>query len=172
MKRLFIFFSLLFSLPAFFYSQLSSQAGGAPLELAGYISFWTQDCSGGKCALPRPAAVNRPLRASLALPTGAGEATVAGASEKFALEAGGELSASINLYAICPYVSAGGGPQPGAAGCAGRYFQAQVTLSGAAEAFCSAAVNEADLSPWPVLMCAGAAGPGLRAGVTLHRRHL
>jgi len=54
--------------------------------------------------------------------------------------------------------------------CPGRYFQAQVSLSGTAEAFCSAALNEADLSPWPVIMCAGSVRPGLRAGVTLHRR--
>lgn len=183
MTRFLIFCALLFSLPALFCAQLSSFAGGEPLELGGYISAWTQDCTGGKCSLPRPGEVNRPVRLRLGLPSSPGEAAVAGVSEKFVQEAGAELAAEINLYAVCPYVgknSAAGSTQREEKSplsvplsedkCAGRYFQAQVSLSGVAEAFCSAALNYADLSPWPVLLCAGSARPGQRAGVTLHRR--
>ncbi|HNW43089.1 MAG TPA: hypothetical protein PKI19_01200 [Elusimicrobiales bacterium] len=170
MPRFLLLCASLFLLPAFSPAQLSSRDGAEPLELSGYISSWTQDCGGGRCSLPRPGVVNRPVRLRLGLPSAPGEASAAAASEKDLLETGGELSAEISFYAVCPYVGRGGAAQPGAGTCAGRYFQAQVTLSGTAEAFCSAALNDADFSPWPVLMCAGAAGPGLRAGVTLHRR--
>ena len=149
--------------------------------------------------MPRPSALNRPARLRLGLPESPGEAAATGASEKFLLESEGELTAEINFYAICPYVGKSEGPRPGAGSsplredkspqsvplgedkspqsvplgedkCPGRYFQAQVSLSGAAEAFCSAALNVADFSPFPVLMCAGARKPGQRVGITLHRR--
>ena len=157
-------------MPAFFCAQRLPSSGREYLELSGYISSWTQDCSGAKCALPAPTAVNRPVNLRLALPSRPGEASVADAAGIFPAGPAGELAAEVKLYAICPYAGGGAEPRSSTAACAGRYFQVQVSLSGAAEAFCSAALNAADLAPWPVIMCAGAPRPGLRAGITLHRR--
>ncbi len=131
------------------------------LELEGYVSSWTQDCSGGSCALPVSGERNRPVRLRLGLPSAPGEAAVARAAEKLQLPGGGELSASLDFYAVCPY----GGRE----GCAGRYFQSQVSLSGTAGAFCSAALDEKDFFPFPVQTCAGVAAGGKRFGITLHR---
>lgn len=170
MTRFLLCSSLLFLLPAFFFAQGLPAAGKEYFELSGYISSWTQDCAGAKCALPAPAAVNRPVNLRLALPSLPGEAAVAEAAETLSAGPEGELTAEVKFYAICPYVGSSTGTPAGAAVCAGRYFQVQVSLAGAAEAFCSAALNAQDFSPWPVLMCAGAPRPGQRAGVTLHRR--
>ena len=146
-------------------AQPITAAVGAPeLELKGYLSAWTQDCSGASCQLPKPAERNRPVTMRLALPAAPGEAAAARAAEKLALPGGAELSADINFYAICPYA--------GKETCEGRYFQAQVSLSGPAGAFCAAALNPADFAPFPVLMCAGTAADGRRFGVTLHRQPL
>ena len=169
MPRFLISFALLLLLPAFFSAQGLPASGKEYLELSGYLSSWTQDCSGAKCALPAPAAVNRPVSLRLALPVSPGGAAVAESSGTFPAGPAGELAAEVKVYAICPYAGRNAEPSAGAAVCAGRYFQVQVSLSGAAEAFCSAALNAADLSPWPVIMCAGAPRPGLRAGITLHR---
>ncbi len=170
MTRFFIGLALLPLLPGFFSAQSLPSPGKEQLELSGYISSWTQDCSGAGCALPAPASVNRPVNLRLGLPSAPGEAAVAASSGTFAAGAAGELTAEVKVYALCPYAGGGSGAPDGPAACAGRYFQVQVSLSGAAEAFCSAALNARDLSPWPVVMCAGAPRPGLRAGVTLHRR--
>lgn len=142
---------------------LAAATGEGPLELKGYLSAWTQDCSGSSCALPKPGERNRPVSLRLALPANPGEAAAAHTSEKLLLPGGGELVADLNLYAICPY-----GGAPGS--CAGRYFQAQVSLSGPAAAFCAAALNAGDMDPFPVLMCAAPGRDGLRLGVTLHRQ--
>ncbi len=134
------------------------------LALRGFVSAWTQDCSGGSCRLPVPGERNRQVELRLALPSAPGEAAAAHAAFKLALPGGGELPADLNFYAVCPY----GGKE----GCAGRYFQAQVSLSGPAPAFCGSSLNAADFDPFPVMMCAGAAPGGLRFGVTLHRQPL
>ena len=134
------------------------------LELKGYLSVWTQDCAGAACQLPKPGERNRQVTLLLAMPAAPGEASAAHASEKLTLPGGGELSADMDFYAVCPY----GGKD----NCAGRYFQAQVFLSGPAGAFCAAALNSADFAPFPVLMCAGTLPGGRRFGLTLHRQLL
>lgn len=139
-------------------------AAEPPLELAGYISSWTQDCQGASCSLPVPGERNRPLDLRLAPPAEPGQAAVARASETLVLGEHGEIKAELAFYAICPY-----GGVPGS--CAGRYFQVQAVLSGPAGAFCSAALNIEDFLPFPVLTCAGAV-PGRRFGITLHRKAL
>lgn len=146
----------LFALPA--------RAAEAPLELAGFVSAWAQDCAGTSCSLPVPGQRNRQLNLTLALPSEPGQAAAAHSSQTLSLPDGGELKAELTLYAICPYGSA-----PGV--CAGRYFQAQVLVSGPAGAFCSASLNLQDFSPFPVLMCAGTS-PARRFGITLHRKAL
>lgn len=143
---------------------LAAAVGEPALELQGYLSAWTQDCSGSSCQLPKPGERNRPVTLRLAMPAAPGEASAARASEKLPLAGAGELTADLDFYAICPYA--------GKEGCAGRYFQAQVSLSGPAGAFCAAALNAADFAPFPVLMCAGTAPGGRRYGVTLHRKPL
>jgi hypothetical protein len=139
--------------------------GGPVAELAGYVSAWTQDCSAGACALPKPGERNRRISLPLALPNAPGEAAAARSSETLSLGADGEIKAELSFYAICPY----GGK---AESCAGRYFQAQVVLSGPAGVFCASAFNFEDFTPFPVMMCAGAAQDGRRFGLTLHRRPL
>lgn len=141
---------------------LAAAADEAALELKGYLSAWTQECAGASCQLPKPGERSRPVSLLLAMPSGPGSAAAAHRSEKLALPGGEELTVDLNFYAVCPY---GGGKD----GCAGRYFQAQVSLSGPAGAFCAAALNPGDFSPFPVLMCAGPGPGGLRYGVTLHR---
>lgn len=136
----------------------------APLLLDGYISSWTQECQGLSCSLPVPGERNRPLGLRLVPPTEPGQAAAAHASEALSLGVHGEIKTELTFYAICPY-----GGAPGS--CAGRYFQAQVALSGPAGAFCSAALNLEDFLPFPVLTCAGAV-PGRRFGITLHRKAL
>jgi hypothetical protein len=145
---------------------LSAARPAAAQEFSGWFSAWTQDCRGASCSLPAPFALNRSARLDLTPPSSPGEAASASVSEKFHID-GAEFTAHLAVYAVCPYVAAGA--RPGAA-CPGLYYQAQLTLSGPAEAFCSAALNSADALPWPVLTCAGRLSPGRRAGVTLHRR--
>ncbi|MBI4350942.1 MAG: hypothetical protein HY550_05850 [Elusimicrobia bacterium] len=154
MNKLILAFSLLAQ-------PLAAAVGEPALELKGYVSAWTQDCSGASCQLPKPGERNRPVTLRLALPASPGEAAAAHAAEKLAVPGAGELPVDINFYAVCPY----GGKE----NCAGRYFQAQVSLSGPAGAFCAAALNTADFAPFPVLMCAGSSSDGRRLGVTLHR---
>lgn len=157
MKKISIALAALLAAPA------AAAPGGPEIELKGYLSSWTQDCSGPSCALPVPGERNVPVTLRLALPASAGEASAAHAAKKFALP-GGELSADLDFYAVCPYV--------GREACAGRYFQAQVRLDGPAGAFCASALNAADFDPFPVIMCAGSLPGGRRFGVTLHRQPL
>lgn len=157
MKKILIALAALLAVP------VAAAVGEPQLELKGYLSSWTQDCAGSACALPVPGERNVPVTLLLALPAAAGEAAAAHLSKKLALP-GGDLSVELDLYAICPYV--------GRDACAGRYFQAQARLDGPAGAFCAAALNEGDFSPFPVLMCAGAAPGGRRFGITLHRQPL
>ncbi len=154
---------ILIALAALLASPVTAAVGGPELELKGYISSWTQDCAGASCSLPVPGERNVPVTLRLALPSAAGEAAAAHFSKKMQLP-GGELSVELDFYAICPYV--------GKDACAGRYFQAQARLDGPAGAFCAAALNSGDFSPFPVLMCAGAAPGGRRFGITLHRQLL
>jgi len=148
-------------LAALFLARPIAAATGEPgLELKGYISAWTQDCSGASCSLPVPGERNRPVTLRLGLPSAPGEASAARDGEKLAL-AGGEISAEMAFYAVCPYA--------GKDSCAGRYFQAQVSIEGPAGAFCSSALNAEDFAPFPVLTCAGPVTNGRRSGITLHR---
>lgn len=158
MNKIFLAAALLLARP------LAAAPGEPEIELKGYLSAWTQDCAGSSCQLPKPGERNRQVSLRLAMPASPGEASAAHAAEKLALPGGGELAAEINFYAICPY----GGKE----NCAGRYFQAQVSLSGPAGSFCAAALNAADFAPFPVLLCAGALPDGRRFGVTLHRQPL
>lgn len=157
MKKISIALASLLAVP------VTAAVGEPELELKGYLSSWTQECSGAACALPVPGERNVPVTLRLALPSSAGEASAAHAAKELAT-AGGGISADLDFYAICPYV--------GRAACAGRYFQAQVRLSGPAGAFCASALNAADFAPFPVVMCAGALPGGRRFGVTLHRQPL
>ena len=153
---------IILCLAALLVQPTSASIGEAKLELAGYLSAWTQECPGGKCALPVPGERNRPVALTLTLPTAPGEAAAASADAALAL-AGGEIKAGLGFYAICPYSGKDGT-------CPGRYFQAQVLVSGPAGASCTAALNAADVAPFPVLTCAGIGADGRRYGVTLHRR--
>lgn len=135
------------------------------LVLDGYVSAWAQDCPGGSCALPVPGQRNGRVQLTLNLPQTPGAAAAARASQLLGLGADGEIKADLVFYAVCPY-----GGEPGT--CSGRYFQVQLTLSGAGGAFCASALDASDLSPFPVLMCAGVSPSGKRFGVTLHRRPL
>ncbi len=145
---------------------LPAAAGRAEaLELSGYVSAWTQDCSGASCALPVPGQRNLPVTLALGEPSSPGQAAAAHSSRVLSLGADGELKAELSFYAVCPY-----GGAPGT--CAGRYFQAQAVLSGPAGAFCSAALNLEDFLPFPVLTCAGVGQAGRRFGLTFHRKPL
>ncbi len=137
----------------------------AAFELSGYVSAWTQDCSGGSCALPVPGQRNLPVTLTLGEPSGPGQAAAAHSSVALTLGEAGELLAELDFYALCPY-----GGAPGT--CAGRYFQAQAAISGPAGAFCSSALNLEDFLPFPVLTCAGIGPAGRRFGLTFHRRPL
>lgn len=166
MKNILIIAALLLAQP------LAAATGEAVLDLRGYLSAWTQACAGASCQLPVPGERSRPVSLRLALPSAPGEAAAAHAAEKLLLPGGGELAVDLNFYAVCPYAGKAAAPAPAAEPCAGRYFQAQVSLSGPAGAFCAAALNADDFAPFPVLMCAGPGKDGLRYGVTLHRQPL
>ena len=159
MKAIILFTATLMAQP------LAAGAGGPALGLDGYVSVWTQECPAGVCALPKPGERNHSITLSLAMPASPGEAAAARSSQTLSLGADGELKADLSFYAICPY----GGKDES---CAGRYFQAQIVLSGPAGAFCASAFNAADFSPFPVMMCAGSAPDGRRFGLTLHRSPL
>ncbi|MBI5209076.1 MAG: hypothetical protein HY927_03790 [Elusimicrobia bacterium] len=147
--------------------QAPAPAAGAveALTLTGFVSAWTQDCAGG-CALPKPSRTNIPAELVLALPSQPGQATVARSALELDFGPDGKVRAEMAVYAVCPL---GGAGLDG--GCPGLYFQAQVELSGAAQAFCAAALGKDDAVPFPVLMCAGMA-PSRRLGLTLHRQPL
>lgn len=143
---------------------LALPARAAEMELKGYVSSWIQDCTGTSCSLPRPSERNRPVLLRLTLPDSPGQASSAISIQELALPGETALGASLSFFSICPYV--------GLSGCAGRYFQAQAVLTGPAGAFCAAAFNLQDFSPFPVLMCAGSGPGGTRYGLTLHRNPL
>ncbi len=155
MKRPLLILAVLITRP------IAASVGEPGLELSGYLSAWTQECPDGKCGLPVPGERNHPVTARLSLPSVPGEAAASSACETLALD-GGEIKVRLDFYAVCPYAGK-------TETCPGRYFQAQVLVSGPAGAACSAALNAADFAPFPVLTCAGAAEGGRRYGVTLHR---
>lgn len=158
MKKALILAGLLVAWP------LYGASPGPVMELKGYISSWTQNCSGGVCSLPEPGERNSPVTLRLGLPSAPGEASTAKTSRTLALADGSSVSAGLDFFAICPYV--------GRENCAGRYFQAQLSVSGPAGAFCAASLNSGDFDPFPVLICAGIKPGGTRFGVTLHRQPL
>ena len=134
----------------------------ATLRFDGFISVWSQDC-GPACGLPWPLIKNDAAGLVLALPEKPGEFRAGAIARRYRTEAG-DLNVKASVYAVCPR-------GPAAAGCPARYFTVQLELSGAASALCSATLNEADVSPFPVLACGGPAG-SLRLGATLHRAPL
>lgn len=132
----------------------------AALSLTGFVSVWRQDCA-PSCGLPAPILADDPAALSLALPEKPGEFRAARLARAYAVD-GETLKLKTEVYAVCPK------PAPD---CAGRFFTVQVELSGAAAAFCTATLNIADISPFPVMACAGPKG-SQRIGVTLHRVRL
>ncbi|HAH31111.1 MAG TPA: hypothetical protein DCL44_02230 [Elusimicrobia bacterium] len=157
------------------------------LPLNGYVSVWSQDCSSEPCAIPLPLLTNRTIAFELSLPQYPGQARHIAVKEIFSLPEEKELSLKLDFYALCPYAAAKSsvadsvrGPRQASVtvadsaigSCPALYFQSQAELSGAAGAFCAAAFNENDFTPFPVLMCAGARTRGIRFGITLHRQQL
>lgn len=147
--------------------QTSGQPGGLKLPVSGYVSLWSQDCSGGPCSIPLPLAKNKAISFELALPQAPGQAQPHAIKEIFLLPNSRELILTLNFYAVCPYAAAKSSDT-----CPTLYFQAQAELAGAADAFCAAALNQTDFTPFPVLLCGGAKTSGVRFGATLHRRKL
>ncbi|MBI5884228.1 MAG: hypothetical protein HZB91_14125 [Elusimicrobia bacterium] len=146
------------------------------LDLRGFLSFWTQDCGNG-CGLPQPAAPAMPAELSLPLPGRPGEATSARFERQAALGMTSVLQAKVTAFAVCPRETGSatsGGPAARKVSCPDRYFQIQVEVRGEAEVFCGMSMDEHDLVPFPVLMCAGTSKsePSRRVGVTLHRKPL
>jgi len=139
------------------------------LLLNGYVSVWSQDCSGEQCGIALPLVKNRALDLELPLPQAPGQARSRVIREVFSLAGAGSLSLKLSFYAVCPYAGVEVPAERGPGACSGLYFQAQLDLSGAAEAFCASSLNEKDLAPFPVVMCGGAKTGGTRLGVTLHR---
>lgn len=131
-------------------------AGQAVLRLHGLLSVWSQDCS-ATCGLPSAIVKNDPVALELPLPEKPGEFRAVRLQREYSV-AGGTLKVQADFYALYP---AGAAP----------YFSVQVELSGAAAALCTASLNEADFSPFPVLAC-GAPRNGKRLGMTLHRAPL
>jgi len=134
-------------------------AGRPVLPLKGFVSLWAQDCGNG-CGLPSPLLKNDPVELALGLPDAAGEFRSVRLERLYPVQ-GQSLKVRADFYALCPPAAKG-------AACAGRYFQVQVELSGAAAALCTVSLNEADAAPFPVLACAAPQG-SRRIGVSLHR---
>lgn len=143
----------------------SAQTRAGGLELSGYISSWTQEFDGGNWAPPVPASVNNAVSLALAEVTEPGTFSLGKYRQIFQLN-GAALRADIALFAICPGYSAVTGGK-----CDALYYQAQATLSGATDAFCTATLNAADMTPFPVMTCAGKnpAHATQKLGITLHR---
>ncbi|MBI5241429.1 MAG: hypothetical protein HY926_13230 [Elusimicrobia bacterium] len=170
-------------------------AAQAVLPLRGLLSVWSQDCSPA-CGLPSALVKNDPADLDLPLPEKPGEFRSVRLRREV-LVAGKTLQVQADFYALCP--ARPGAPSPqgsrsplpqGTPDCPGRYFSVQVELSGAAAALCTASLNTADFSPFPVIACGapgstvpggqtsssperdGAPAGGKRLGVTLHRTPL
>lgn len=149
---------------------------GGRLNLKGFISGWTQYCPGGVCNLPAPEEKNVGTELSINLPDKPGEAGTAGFEKQFAFKNRGAVSLRLTLYAVCPgkrflISETGGQNNSGKGRCPGMYYQAQIELSGDAQAFCAVSLNESDAIPFPVMMCSGpdAKNPSYRLGITTHR---
>ncbi|MCX5797540.1 MAG: hypothetical protein NTY77_18780 [Elusimicrobia bacterium] len=128
----------------------------AVMRLRGLLSVWTQDCA-PDCGLPSAIVKNDPVLLELPLPEKPGQFRAVRLKREYQVS-GGTLQVQADFYALYP---------PGAA----PYFSVQVELSGAAAALCTASLNEADFSPFPVLAC-GSPRDGKRLGLTLHRAPL
>lgn len=133
-------------------------APGAALVFAGYLSTW-EKVRGG---IPSALSSDEPVMLTLTPPSRPGEASSARTVRTL-----GDITALIELYAVCPH-----GPAAPGGGCPGLYYSFQVELSGRAAAVCASSLNFADAYPFPVLVCAGPASPGITAGLTTHRRPL
>ena len=136
-------------------------AAQAVVPLRGLLSVWSQDCA-PDCGLPSALVKNDPVELDLPLPEKPGEFRSVRLQRSYPVP-GGTLQVQADFYALCP---------PAAReGCPARYFSVQIELSGAASALCTASLNAADFSPFPVIAC-GAPRDGKRLGVTLHRAPL
>jgi hypothetical protein len=138
-------------------------AGQSVFGFSGFVSSWQKNA-----ALPVP--VERNIPVSFVLPAVNQPGTFRVFRRSFNLTFGQELaSAELAVYAICPQ---NGVVENGV--CKTRYFQVQLELSGAVNAFCSASLNGADAIPFPVMTCAGrsAADSRTKFGITLHRDKL
>jgi hypothetical protein len=144
-------------------AQPAKVPGRPILALRGFFSLWSQACA-PECGLPAPLIKNDPVALALELPEKAGEFRQARLERSYQVS-GGTVQVRADFYALCPPA------QDGSAVCQSRYFSVQVELSGAISAMCGADLNEADLTPFPVLVC-GAPQSGRRLGVTLHRAAL
>jgi len=141
--------------------QPGSVSGQAAIPLQGLLSVWSQDCA-PDCGLPSAIVKNNPVELALPLPDKPGEFRVARIKREYQVS-GATLNVQMDFYALCPPQKTGA-----ESACPSRYFSVQVELSGAAAALCTASLNAADFSPFPVLAC-GAPRNGKRLGVTLHR---
>lgn len=131
---------------------------GQPLVFSGYLSTW-QRPEGG---IPVPLVADEPVQLVLTPPSRPGQAVSARALRKM-----GDISAVVELYAVCPH-----GPAAPEGLCPGLFFSFQLELTGRAAASCASSLNFADAYPFPVLVCGGPSGPGFSAGLTAHRRPL
>lgn len=145
-----------------------SAASASAAGFSGYLTAWTQDCAGEKCAPSVGAGESQKVAFSLDAPVGPGEARVQRFSREFHLPTGETVRADVSVYFICPAgAAAGDGGDP----CPSRFVQVQTALSGSAQAFCGVSLNLADARPFPVLACAGpsVSSPSRRLGVSLSR---
>ena len=138
-------------------SAVPAVKGRPVIPLRGYLSIWGRSCT-PDCGLPVPLLKNDPVESVLPLPEKPGEFRSVRILRDYAASG---LKVKADFYALCP-----------PSGCADRYFNVQVELSGSASALCSMSVNEADMSPFPVLACGGAQSGGRRLGVSFHRAAL
>ncbi|MBI5598068.1 MAG: hypothetical protein HY928_18455 [Elusimicrobia bacterium] len=129
---------------------------GQTLVFSGFLSTWERPAGG----IPSPLVADEPVQLTLTPPSRPGEAASARA-----LRTLGDVSAVVELYAVCPH-----GPAAPEGLCPGLFFSFQLELTGRVAATCASSLNLADAYPFPVLVCAGPSGPGLTTGMTAHRR--
>lgn len=135
-------------------------------SMEGYISLWIQKCAGESCDTAQPLLINSALSFNLLPPNQPGSFSVDKKPASFILDSSTTLKAVVDMYALCPH-----GAQIVDGACLSLYYRPQITLSGDAEAHCTASLNPADAFPFPVMTCAGRSKkyPAYRIGVSLHR---
>jgi hypothetical protein len=153
-KRTFIFSYLISILLITSPSFAESEAESKTIDLNGYVSLWTQDCSQKLCSLPKPFQLNVPLKSSLKVPGVCGGADVSRENKNFNFE-GGKINSEFSFFALYPCGE-------------DVFYQIQIEVRGKINVFCSASLNEKDFSPFPVFICAGYMDK-TKVGLTLHR---